>query len=118
MAQQQVKFIKVQTYAKYVSALKTYPSAIVFGQFADATAIADADAPITSPINLPKECGFPVGTKLIYANGIQYDVTNLSKFNAIDSSLDELYEIVEGLNSNLGQLFVFIPFHPLFCAHL
>lgn len=100
---QQVKFIKVQTYAKYVSALKTYPSAIVFGELTD---IGDASAAITSPINLPKECGFPVGTKLIYANGIQYDVTNLSKFDAIDSSLDELYEIVEGLNSNLGKDFV------------
>lgn len=110
---QQVKFIKVQTYAKYVSALKTYPSAIVFGEFVNAGDIADASAGITTPINLPKECGFPVGTKLIYANGIQYDVTNLSKFSeinsnfsAIDSSLDELYELVEGLNSGLGNDFV------------
>ena len=100
---QQVKFIKVQTYAKYVSAVKTYPSAIVFGELTD---ITDASAAITSPINLPVKCGFPVGTKLIYANGIQYDVTNLSKFGAIDSSLVELYEIVEGLNSNLGKDFV------------
>ena len=107
---QQVKFIKVQTYDKYVSAVKTYPSAIVFGEFADAAAIADASASasagVNSLINLPVKCEFPVGTKLIYANGIQYDVTNLSNFSAIDSSLDELYELVEGLNSGLGNDFV------------
>ena len=113
MAQAQVKFIKVQTYDKYVSAVKTHPSAIVFGEFANTADIADASAGVNSPINLPAKCEFPVGTKLIYANGIQYDVTNLSKFSeinsnfsAIDSSLDELYELVEGLNSSLGNDFV------------
>lgn len=99
----QVKFIKVQTYDNYVSAVKTYPSAIVFGQFADATAVAPASESIISPINLPVECGFPVGTKLIYANGIQYDVTNLNKISGIDSSINELYEIVSGLDIDLGQ---------------
>lgn len=112
MAQPQVKFIKVQSYAKYVSAVKTHPSAIVFGEFADATAIASASASDVenNPINLPAECGFPVGTKLIYANGIQYDVTNLDKINGIDSSINyldsslaTLYEIVNGLNTELGQ---------------
>lgn len=109
--QPQVKFIKVQTYEKYVSAVKTHPSAIVFGEFADATAIVDAsNAASNQYISLPKECGFPMGTKLIYANGIQYDVTNLEKFNVIDgninyldSSLAILYEIVNNLSSDLGQ---------------
>lgn len=107
---QQVKFIKVQTYEKYVSAVKTHPSAIVFGEFANAGDIADASAGVTSPINLSASCGFPMGTKLIYANGIQYDVTNLDKFsvidgsiNYLDSSLAKLYEIVNGLSNDLGQ---------------
>lgn len=109
---QQVKFIKVQTYAKYVSAVKTHQTAIVFGEFANAAAITDASAADVegNPINLPVKCGFPVGTKLIYANGTQYDVTNLEKFegldvsiNYLDSSLAKLYEIVNGLNINLGQ---------------
>ncbi len=107
---QQVKFVKVQTYEKYVSAVKTYPNAIVFGEFANAAAIADASAAITSPISLSTSCGFPVGTKLIYANGIQYDVTNITKISGIDSSINyldsslaTLYEIVNGLNIELGQ---------------
>lgn len=105
----QVKFIKVQTYDNYVSAVKTYPSAIVFAQFADATAVAPASTTVTTPINLPQTCGFPMGTKLIYANGIQYDVTNLTKISGINSSIDyldsslaTLYEIVNELNTNLG----------------
>lgn len=109
---QQVKFIKVQTYAKYVSAVKTHQTAIVFGEFANAAAITDASAADVegNPINLPVKCGFPVGTKLIYANGIQYDVTNLAKFNGIDSSINyldsslaTLYNIVNELNIDLGQ---------------
>ena len=107
---QQVKFIKVQTYEKYVSAVKTHPSAIVFGEFTTEGATGNADVSVTDPINLPQECGFPMGTKLIYANGIQYDVTNLAKFNGIDSSINyldsslaTLYNIVNELNIDLGQ---------------
>ena len=111
MAQQsQVKFIKVQSYEKYLSAVKTYPAAIIFGEFTTDAAIADASAAVTSPISLPAECGFLKGTKLIYANGIQYDVTNLTKFSEIDSSIDyldsslaALYDIVNGLNIDLGD---------------
>jgi hypothetical protein len=114
MAQQsQVKFIKVQSYEKYLSAVKTYPAAIIFGEFTTDAAIADASAAVTSPISLPAECGFLKGTKLIYANGIQYDVTNLTKFSEIDSSIDyldsslaALYDIVNGLNIDLGNDFV------------
>ena len=112
MAQPQVKFIKVQTYAKYVSAVKTHPTAIVFGEFTaeGATNPADASDVANNPINLPQECGFPMGTKLIYANGIQYDVTNLAKFDEVDSSIDyldsslaTLYRIVNDLNGDLGR---------------
>lgn len=44
-----------------------------------------------------------MGTKLIYANGIQYDVTNLNKISGINSSINELYELVSGLDTDLGQ---------------
>jgi hypothetical protein len=100
----QVKFIKVKSYEKYASAVQTHPSAIVFGEFADSSAIVDASNAVSNDyISLPKACGFPVGTKLIYANGIQYDVTNLGKFDYLDSSLATLYEIVNDLNGDLEQ---------------
>lgn len=45
---QQVKFIKVQTYDKYASAIKSHPYAIVFGEFANNKAIEDASAAVTN----------------------------------------------------------------------
>ena len=113
MAQQpQVKFIKVHTYAKYVSAVKTYPNAIIFGEFTTEGATGNADVSVTDPINLPQECGFPMGTKLIFANGIQYDVTNLTKFSdietkigVIDSSIDVIDSSIDYLDTSLATLY-------------
>lgn len=93
----QVKFIKVSSYDSYVRAKEQYTGAIVFAEFAN-----NASTGV--------ECPFPVGTKLIYANGIEYNVTNLTKFNEIDLSIDyldsslaTLYEIVNDLNADLDK---------------
>ena len=98
----QVKFIKVSSFDSYVRAKEQHKGAIVFAEFADGAAIDDASNGVV--------CPFPAGTKLIYANGIEYNVTNLTKFNEIassidylDSSLSTLYEIVNDLNGDLGQ---------------
>lgn len=98
----QVKFIKVSSFDSYVRAKEQHIGAIVFAEFADGTAIVDASNGVV--------CPFPAGTKLIYANGIEYNVTNLTKFDEIDSSIDyldsslaTLYEIVNDLNGDLGN---------------
>lgn len=98
----QVKFIKVSSFDSYVRAKEQHIGAIVFAEFADSNAIENASTGVV--------CPFPAGTKLIYANGIEYNVTNLTKFNEIDSSIDyldsslaTLYEIVNDLNGDLGQ---------------
>ena len=98
----QVKFIKVSSFDSYVRAKEQHTGAIVFGEFADSSAIVNASNGVV--------CPFPAGTKLIYANGIEYNVTNLTKFDEIDSSIDyldtslaTLYEIVNDLNGDLGQ---------------
>ena len=98
----QVKFIKVSSFDSYVRAKEQHIGAIVFAEFADSKAIENASTGVV--------CPFLAGTKLIYANGIEYNVTNLTKFNEIDSSIDyldsslaTLYEIVNDLNGDLGQ---------------
>ena len=105
----QVKFIKVSSFDSYVRAKEQHKGAIVFAEFANDAAITTASTGV--------ECPFPMGTKLIYANGIEYNVTNLTKFkdiedkiSVIDSSIDyldtslaTLYEIVNDLNGDLGQ---------------
>ena len=98
----QVKFIKVSSFDSYVRAKEQHIGAIVFAEFADSNAIENASTGVV--------CPFLAGTKLIYANGIEYNVTNLTKFNEIDSSIDyldsslaTLYEIVNDLNGDLGQ---------------
>lgn len=98
----QVKFIKVSSFDSYVRAKEQHIGAIVFAEFADSKAIENASTGVV--------CPFPAGTKLIYANGIEYNVTNLTKFNEIDSSIDyldsslaTLYEIVNDLNGDLGH---------------
>lgn len=99
----QVKFIKVSSFDSYVRAKEQqYAGAIVFAEFVDSSAINNASNGVV--------CPFPAGTKLIYANGIEYNVTNLTKFSEIDLSIDyldsslaTLYEIVNDLNGDLGQ---------------
>ena len=98
----QVKFIKVSSFDSYVRAKEQHIGAIVFAEFADSKAIENASTGVV--------CPFLAGTKLIYANGIEYNVTNLTKFNEIDSNIDyldsslaTLYEIVNDLNGDLGQ---------------